>query len=172
MFTLARFLSFIVLAICNNACTPRTYAYERDSIETTVRPLESAASAETKTLIRELFERSDVIEFRFTPIDQIEIRAYEPDIERMRYSYAYRCGPHCELFAQKLELRLSTLRRAEGKCPRITAAILFRDDHDDVLATFYVDSTGHCLLIDGRVYMLTPPQSLAQFFEAFDEVFE
>lgn len=173
MLTGGRVSLLFLLVVVGTACDAPTLAQEQKPSNIVIRPLEPEASAETRAMVQGLFRRSDAIEFRFTPLQQIEIRGYEPNVEKMRYSYVYRCGPHCEQFAQKLMDRLMTLRRAEGECPWMTAAIIFRDSkNDDVLEQFLIDSTGHCLLIDNRVFILSPSTSLSYFFEAFGDVFK
>lgn len=158
---------------CDSVGEEHANPRKQETSVSVLRSIEPQPSAATKAMVESLFRRSDLIEFRFTPLKQIEPRGYKPEVDGMRYSYSFRCGDHCDLFAQNLMRRLSTLRQAEGDCPWITAAVIFRDEgSNSTLARFLVDSTGHCLVLNEKVYILGASESLAYLFDAFDSVFQ
>ena len=125
MSALVRAALFLFLLPCGPACSGQVPERKVDPSITTVRPLESESSAQTRARVSALFEEARIVEFRFTPFSKIEVRAYRPRVESMRYSYTYHCGGHCPLLAAKLARRLSNALRAEGECAWITAAVVF-----------------------------------------------
>jgi len=171
MLVVVRLVALVVALCVAAACEAGTKDKASDPSVTILRPLETAASTATQFKIRAYFKRAALIEFRFVPFDEVEVRGYKANVDSMRYSYLYRCGDHCPLIAGKLMTRLMTARRAAGNCPWITAAVLFRDKAKVEFGRVLVDSTGHCLEADGQTYILTPNNSLAYLFEAFDAVF-
>jgi hypothetical protein len=160
-------LCFCLLA----AAWASSIAYGQEQVISVVKAMESEASAETQSLVRDWFIRARSIEFRFIPYRMIEPRGYSAKDAWYRYGYVYHCDTACEAQAARLEQRLSSAMRASGKCPRITGAVVFRGANDVELSRIEVAPDGRCLVMGGQTYLLSEERSLKYLIEAHEKIF-
>lgn len=161
--------SVISLGLLLGMGNPATGACEEEVAR--LRPIEAEASVETIRMLDSYFQNAWHIEIMFSNFGDIELRGYEFRIEAMRYSYEYHCNEMCPTFASRLSDKLKTSRQADGTCPWITAAILFRDSSGTENARVLVGGNGHCLAINGKTYALGKNSDLAYLFEASTSIF-
>lgn len=165
-----RLLSSAILS-CGASCAVAGLGSEGTPETLELRPVEASPSAVTIQLLDELFRSSEEIEVRLVKFQEIELRGYEPRVEKMPYAYLYRCGNFCTRRADKLRVRLSTARRADADCPWITGALIFRGAASVELKRILVGAGGHCIVIDNAPYVLDHDQSLEYVFSSASSVF-
>lgn len=139
---------------------------------TVLKVLEKTASADTTKHVAELFAHASSVEFRFIPFERVELRGYTPGDNWFRYGYVYHCEPACEAEARKIATRLSSALRADGACPMITGAIVFRDTHDKETDRILVGGDGSCIVMRKQSYLMPKDKSFTDLIAAHKKVFE